>query len=246
MDHQTLTQYVARLKNTQNTPQLQKEFSEIIQEIGFQQFAYMRFHMENINAEQSIYTYSEAWKILYFKRDYHLIDPIFSRAFAENVPFFWSAEQYGHDPELINFFSEANKYGLYQGITIPLKSIEKKKAILTCASANAKQGITPVFDDEVMLISIQVLAETFHQMAIVFSDVYDHHLKPREQQILQLSALGLPTDKTAIFLGLNKDYVHEVISNALKRLGANNRVAAVYRSQELGFLKNLNKTRENP
>jgi len=236
VEYQTLIQFVIRLKSTKSVAQLQEVFTDIIQSVGFQQFAYVRFNTDSINPEQSIYTYSEAWKMLYLKRDYHLIDPVFSRAFAEATPFFWSADQYKDDQSLNEFFSESNKYGIYEGITTPLKSIEKRKAILTCSCAKTSQTVTPSLSDSLMLISIQVLAEVFHQMAIAFSDVYDHRLKSRERQVLTLSALGLPTDKTALFLGLNKDYVHEVISNALNRLGTNNRVAAVCRAQELGFL----------
>lgn len=238
MLYQTLIQNIHRLKNASHTDHLRKEFTLAIHAMGFQQFAYVRFNLKDINPEESIYTYSEAWKIRYFEKSYQLIDPIFERAFTESQPFFWSSAHYKDDPQLVQFFKEANKYGIGKGLTTSLKAVERKKAILTCACASTQNKNVPAFHDPAVLIAFQALAETFHQMAITFSEIYDHHLKYRERQVLKLCELGMETHKIATLLNLNKDYIHEIIANALRRLGVNNRTAAVARAKEIGEIEN--------
>ena len=239
MNYAQLMTYVEALKNTQYTYQLEKALTSILHEIGFQQFAYFCFKKDQISLENCIYTYSQVWMQQYLKNHYHKIDPILYRASEQKGMFCWCNQQYQKQSEnndVRQFCKQAQQYGINCGIAIPLKSVTNRKAVIVCVCSQEGGPHFPNLEDDILKITVSAVCNVFHHQALELSTDADVSLKTRESQILHLSAIGLSSEEAAIFLGLNKDYVHEVVSNILNKLGTRNRVAAVYRSQELGLI----------
>lgn len=54
---------------------------------------------------------------------YDRIDPVIGFAFASKVPFLWDAADFSGDKKIDHLSHEANQYGLYMGVTVPLKKL---------------------------------------------------------------------------------------------------------------------------
>ncbi|WP_117237007.1 response regulator [Thermus sediminis] len=62
-------------------------------------------------------------------------------------------------------------------------------------------------------------------------------LTPREEEVLKLLALGLSVKEMARFLGVSPDTVKDHLEHLYMKLEAHNRVQALERARNLGFLK---------
>lgn len=226
---------LASMKAATSIDVLQRHFSQAIMKLGFPYFAYMRWAKNDIELEQSIYTYPDAWISHYFKQDYHRIDPIFERSFTSPQPFFWSGSNFNSNIMIQNFFKEAQDYGIHHGITTPLRTAAQRRAMLTVAAPKSS------FSEEKqipMCLSIcQVLANSFHQSAMSISNSFDIRLSPRQKDVLTLASHGLTTRDISSVLGLTEPYICEVVSEILQKLGTTSRISAVRRALELGLIK---------
>ncbi|WP_245549966.1 helix-turn-helix transcriptional regulator [Kiloniella laminariae] len=224
------------MKLCQSAAELQECFTSIIIPLGFQQFAYMRFAKNSVAIEHSIYTFSEAWKIVYFQRGYDRIDPVFIEAFNAQDTFFWSASMPEFTKGQVEFFKEATDYGIFSGLTTPLKSDAKAKAIMTIVSARTEENkdLQNVPDKTKALI--RILAECFHQVAIKILSPEDLKFKPRQKQVLTMASYGMSSREIAAALDKSEAYINELITGILHKLGTQSRPAAVRRAFELGLL----------
>lgn len=69
-------------------------------------------------------SYPTEWIDLYFKKKFFSIDPILNKTKQSMIPFLWGEE---HSPEIFRndndsdyLFRNANDYGIYKGITVPI------------------------------------------------------------------------------------------------------------------------------
>lgn len=229
-----ITETLASIKSAHTIDELQDVFSLAIMKLGFPYFAYMRWAKNDIELEQSLYTYPEAWITRYFQQEYQRIDPVFERSFTSPHPFFWSANSDANSPIVSRFFQEAQDHGIHHGVTTPLRTAAQRRAILTVAAPRANcrtEKQTP------MCLSIcQVLANGFHQSAMAISNSFDIRLSPRQKDVLTLASHGLTTKDIATVLGLTEPYICEVVSEILQKLGTTTRISAVRRALELGLI----------
>jgi DNA-binding CsgD family transcriptional regulator len=61
-------------------------------------------------------------------------------------------------------------------------------------------------------------------------------LSPREREVLQMAARGIPSGEIAERLGLSPATVKSHFENAYLKLGARNRAAAVAKAMRLGLI----------
>lgn len=228
---------IGALKKSQSLPALREAMTKAIRFSGYQQFAYVRFAKDSPHVEESIYTYSEAWVIRYFENGYEGVDPVFVQALSQSDSFFWTSKTYERDANLWTFFKEANSFGIYQGITTPLKSASNRRAIMTIAASKTPANAGKLEADPAELAACRALSEAFHQTAITLSKTYSTNLKPREQEILSLASFGLTSEGIAAVLGIGIPYVNEVMTSLMHKLGTNSRTAAVRRAMELGLIE---------
>ncbi|MFK8033277.1 MAG: autoinducer binding domain-containing protein [Hyphomicrobiales bacterium] len=237
--HTYLQTSVGKLKSCNSLYELRGSFVGVIFPFGFQQFAYTRFSGEDILPDHSVYTYAQEWTEIYLGSNFHEIDPISIRANRESESFFWSADDYVDDIDLTSFFSQAGEFGLNWGVTTPLKTSQNAHAILTCSASslsNCPEGM-----NEIQLVTCcRVLSEVFHQCALSISDGNAMELRPREREVLALSAFGMSGNEIATVLGISPIYVSEVSRNMIQKFGVRNKLAALWRANELGLLSEKN------
>ncbi|MCZ4279480.1 autoinducer binding domain-containing protein [Kiloniella laminariae] len=236
MKYADLVWSVTELKRCKTTPDLRETFTKVIHKLGFQQFAYVRFTKNSVAVEVSIYTFSEAWKIVYFQKGYDQIDPVFVEAFNKNDTFFWSACMPEFTGEHQVFFDEAASYGIFNGLTTPLKSDAKAKAIMTIAAARTKENKNLKELPAGIMAYAKVISECFHQVALDIFNDQNVQLKYRQKQVLTMASYGMSSREIAAALDKSEAYINELITGILHKLGTQSRPAAVRRAQELGLL----------
>lgn len=233
--HTYLLNSVKKLKKCATLHELRGTFVGVIFQLGFQQFSYARFVGKDIMPSHSVYTYAEEWIQIYLRNNYQDIDPVLLEGSRASEPFFWSSEQYGDDKALEEFFETAGEYGVSWGVTTPLKASMKSNAVLTCSASKSSQR--PSNFSELQLVTCcRVLSEAFHQCALAVADTADISVRPREREVLELSSLGMSGNEIASIIGISPIYVAEVSRNIIQKFGVRNKLAALWRANELGLL----------
>lgn len=234
-----LLESASELKSCSTLHELRGSFVGVIYQLGFQQFSYARFSGKDIVPSQSVYTYAEEWITMYLENSYQDIDPVLLEGSRASEPFYWSAEQYEDDKTLTEFFETAGEYGVSWGVTTPLKASLKANAVLTCSASKTSKPPSGISEIQLVTCS-RVLSEAFHQCALAVADVAAITLKAREKEVLNLSALGMSGNEIALITGISPIYVAEVSRNIIQKFGVRNKLAALWRANELELLNKKN------
>nr|WP_306266244.1 autoinducer binding domain-containing protein [Pararhizobium sp. IMCC3301] len=229
---------VRKLKACTTMKELRATFGNAISPIGLQQFAYTKISGNVILFDQSIHTYAADWIDIYVRKDFARIDPVLELAQSEADPFYWSAEQFTGKPGLVEYFRQANGYGLSWGVATRLKTSSKTVGILLTCSASSTSHRPQDMSIEQLTACCRVLSETFHQSALVMTTTDRIVLRPREQEVLELSALGMSGTEIALIIGVSPIYVAEISRNLIQKFGVRNKLAALWRARELDLIGN--------
>lgn len=205
-----------------------KRLTTAIEKFGLQQFVYLRLGGDSLLPEESIHTYSAAWAQRYVERGYDKIDPVISLAWSNAKAFTWSADDFSNDEQVSEFFKEANAFGLYKGFTIPLKTMENKKAFLTFAAPKEAKRFDEVCKNSGNLSLMASLGSAFHQRALYFAGNRGIGLTKREKEVASYSGAGLTARDISEILGISQDTVNENLAKAMRKTGADNKSALSY------------------
>mgnify|MGYP003624361807 FL=1 len=227
---------VRKLKACTTLNELRCTFVSVIFPIGLQQFAYTKISDNIILFDQSVHTYDADWIDIYVGKDFARIDPVLELAKSEADPFYWSAEQFSGKPGMAEYFRQANGYGLSWGVATRLKTSSKSVGILLTCSASSSSHRPQDLSEEQLTACCRVLSEAFHQSALVITAADRIVLRPREQEVLELSALGMSGTEIALIIGVSPIYVAEVSRNLIQKFGVRNKLAALWRARELNLI----------
>lgn len=196
--------------------------------LGLQQFVYLRINGDTLVPEQSTHTYSEAWTERYVAKGYERIDPIIGMAWASSKPFLWSADDFSDQPLVKDFFEEADGFGIYSGVTVPLKAIGNNRAYMTMAAPRSSDVFAKAKLERAFLPTVRILASVFHQKNLELRGGGAKQLTKREREVLALFSAGATSAEVAAIFGRSVDTVNEASLNGMKKLGAENKTAATY------------------
>jgi DNA-binding CsgD family transcriptional regulator len=181
--------------------------------------------------------YPSHWQNYYVEHNYRYIDPIVIYAPFMAGPFLWDclSIRYDLNRKQVQLLSEAREAGLKNGITVPLHGPLGKVAVVCFASQ---------FDDanpRAQLSRLNVLASQFH---VVFTNlahglqnnVKTVDLSAREKDCLNWVAHGKTSWEISVILDINRNTVDFHIKNAMDKLDATNRIAAVFKAIRLGII----------
>jgi DNA-binding CsgD family transcriptional regulator len=177
------------------------------------------------------------WQNYYVERNYRYIDPIVIYAPFIAGPFLWDrlSIRYDLNRKQVQLLNEAREAGLKNGITVPLHGPSGKVAVVSFASQ---------FDDadpRAQLSRLNALASQFH---VVFTNlahglqnnVKTVNLSAREKDCLNWVAHGKTSWEISVILDINRNTVDFHIKNAMDKLDATNRIAAVFKAIRLGII----------
>lgn len=155
--------------------------------------------------------YPAEWIARYFAAGYDKIDPVVLIAPYAQTSVTWDELRH-YRPE---FFDEASSFGLVDGLTIPLRSIQG--CYVMCLAATEKEPMLSVKRAQLEAFAHGFFAAYLHLRGL---ESATHDLSANTVDVIRLSMAGLKTDEIAKRLSLTVDGVHWCIKDARKKLGA--------------------------
>ncbi len=176
----------------------------------------------------------------YLSKKHEQINPIFEYMRYPAHPFFWmDMERQGVlTPEQYRMMAEFEKVGAVSGLTIPLPSLEGEQAMV-CLSGEQPEKI---LSEDLPIINAKCMQFwlALHKLdggeKVKNDDLLQEILTPRELECLELCLHHETTRSIAQSLDRAEQTVQFHISNAIHKLGVQNRTQAVARACMLGLV----------
>lgn len=214
-----------------------KRVTELARELGFDYCSYgIRMPLPVSAPRTEVFdNYPADWHACYQAQGYLAIDPTVAQGGRSTMPFVWTDELFASARDL---WEDAKAYGLEYGWVQSCRDARGISGMLTLArsrenlSASELRAKTP---------AMSWLAQTAHfgmarcltakllpEAAVTLSN--------REIEILRWTAEGKTSSEVADILRIAERTVNFHINNAMVKLNANNKTAAVIRASVLGLL----------
>jgi LuxR family quorum sensing-dependent transcriptional regulator len=173
---------------------------------------------------------SEDFLAYYAEQDYYLLDPLARYCMHTSTPFVWHEVLNINDqpPIVRRIYSEAEEFGMPQGMTVPIRSVKGLTGTVTFAGHRDRFG--PRERLEMNILAMAMHARVAELSSEVKTMGQSRRLSDREQETLKWGALGKTSDEIASILGLTKRTVDQHFENAAKKLGTVNRVHTVVKA----------------
>lgn len=186
--------------------------------------------LQNINLNN----YPDEWNTLYKTQHYFELDPLVSHCKHNVLPIAWNEKTFSAVPDM---WAHAQTYGLRHGWAQSMHDFHGFFSMIRLARRNG-----PVQGREIYEKTPQVLW-ICHALHTVAAQKYTKSpdfqcpckLSSRETEILQWSALGKTAADIATILCLSERTVGFHISSAMRKLGVNNKIAAVMSAVKHGL-----------
>lgn len=205
-------------------------------ELGFQFCSFtMSSQLPNHHAKPIHFnTYPNEWNKLYTQAHFFDVDPVVAHCKRSVLPLVWNKKAFGTAP---NLWSLAQSYGVHLGWTQAVHDFQGVFSMLTLG--RSKGNVSP---EELYEKAGQVLWLCHAIHAVVARNYTEKpsvsppsKLTPRETEILKWSAMGKTASDIATILCLSERTVGFHISSTFKKLGVNNKIAAVLSASKAGL-----------
>ena len=177
---------------------------------------------------------SDEWNRLYFSKGYMYSDPIVQATLTSTTGFRWSdVEAAGPlDARSRQIMGEAREFGLGDGFTVPLATLEEERGGLTFAGP--KLDISPAQRGVLTLLASYVVG----QMLLIDSGPNERRmgLTPRERESLQWAAEGKTDWEIGELMGISRHGVDFHLRSARVKLGCVTRTQAVAEGFRRGLI----------
>ncbi|WP_146606128.1 LuxR family transcriptional regulator [Mesorhizobium kowhaii] len=204
--------------------------------LGYRWFAYLGFSEPALKVHSS---YPSSWARQYIEQKYEDIDPVVGLARSSQRSFHWdrwtlrlpSASQQ-------RFFSEAAKFGIHSGVTVPIRGGFGRFAAFTVAgNRDASLEVRPTeVMDTLQLAALYYHAHVYAKLQLGLTRVADAPLTQRERQCLYWAARGKKMPETAKILGITTRTVVFHLENARSKLSASTVAQAVAEATHRGLI----------
>lgn len=194
----------------------------------------LRGPLDNVVA---VSTYPADWIKRFVSRGYYRFDPVLAASHRYGAPFTWNLI-----PSVIpltkrqhRMFSEAKRFGIVDGLTVPLHMPGERLAACTFASARRKVASTD------QLAAAHVIATFAYQAARELIQASPRKSKPppltdRQIDCVALSAAGKTEWETSQILSLAPTTVHYHLTQAMRRYGVFNRQQLLFHALRDGLI----------
>ncbi|KRP64898.1 autoinducer binding domain-containing protein [Pseudomonas orientalis] len=214
-----------------------KKITAAAQQLGFDYCAYGLQLPLPLTAPKVVIldNYPDAWRDRYSAAQYVKHDPAVLHGRRTQAPLIWSASSFCHAPEL---WEEANAYGINVGWSQSHIDLVGASGMLSVSRSAQKLSPSERADIESKLIWLVSIAHSSLSRAITHRHrkEQDPCLTPREMEVLKWTADGKSASEISEILVVTKHTIDFHIKNAVHKLKACNKTAAVVRAAMLGLL----------
>ncbi len=234
-----LEHFARALADTASIEDLTSSLESATRELGFDYFTLMQ-HVDlsgSLEGVVAITTYHRDWVERFTSRGYHRFDPVLMTSHHYGAPFTWDLI-----PTVIpltkrqhRMFGEARRYGIYDGLTVPLHIPGERLASYTFASAR------PVASSVEQMAAAHVIATFGYQAArgLVLPPTrkpIPPPLTDRQIDCVALSAAGKTEWETSQILSVAPTTVHSHLTEAMRRYGVFNRQQLLFHALRDGLI----------
>lgn len=176
------------------------------------------------------------WSRRYFSHDYIALDPAIARVRANTGAFLWSElEDRGRlGPLERRIMGEAGEFGLRNGFTVPLVTLEGD--ISGFSFAGERIEVCPTTRGMLTLLATYALARGL-QLGGSTSPTTPDSLSDREREALQWAAEGKTECEISDLMRISQHGVDKHMRAARRKLGTRNRTHAVAEALRMGILR---------
>lgn len=207
--------------------------------LGFDSFVYALRIPENFSDSRLIVVngYPESWVDYYFEHAYYNSDPVMVYCSKSILPIEWKDLPIEPNTPESHMMNDAKKFGLQNGISMPIHTPHGEFGILSFAiDDNTQQAHEITFRT---LPFIQILASHIHEALRRISGLDDEIMRPlskREQECLKWAADGKAAWEIAHILRISERTVNFHINNTMQKLEVCNRQHAVAKATLKGLI----------
>lgn len=179
--------------------------------------------------------YPDEWTRTYSQAKFSVVDPVVEHCKGNVLPLVWDKTTFENVPSL---WLLAQTLGVHNAVTLTVHDFRGVFSMLTLS--RAKGAVTPEELYEKSGLALWLCHATHAQLVKKYADKPSAHpvskLTPRETEILMWSGKGKTAADIAAILCLSERTVGFHVCSCLKKLGVNNKIAAVLRAAQDGII----------
>ncbi|KTB55530.1 LuxR family transcriptional regulator [Pseudomonas sp. MAFF 301514] len=206
-------------------------------ELGFQ---YCSFKMSSQHTKSQSNpiehtNYPSEWTNVYAQAHYFDVDPVVKHCKEGVLPLVWRKETFENLPSL---WSLAQTLGVHNALTISVHDFRGVFSMLTLSRSQGDINPEELYEKAGMVLWLchAMHAVLAHKFAEKPSINPANKLTPRETEVLMWSGKGKTAADIAAILCLSERTVGFHVCSCLKKLGVNNKIAAVLRAAQEGII----------
>ncbi|AIV54974.1 bacterial regulatory s, luxR family protein [Burkholderia pseudomallei MSHR4377] len=209
-----------------------------VRQLGFKNFAYRHQISGAASSRCMLDGFPAEWRLRYDAADYLSIDPVVQHCRCRTVPLIWHDDLYTTSRAKL-MRDEAKSYGLVYGLSCPVHDRSGAISMLSMATDDPFEHDA---SDILRLLSLSQLLASFVHAAM--HELLDCRLRrqgscdltARERESLQWAGRGKTAWEISKILGISERTVVFHLSNAARKIGANNRAQAVVIASARGLI----------
>jgi len=205
-------------------------------ELGFKYCSFTMSSQQSGTQTKPIHfnNYPSEWNNVYKQAHFFDIDPVVAHCKSSVMPIMWDEKTFNTTPHL---WSLAQSFGVHLGWTQAVHDFQGVFSMLTLGRSNGEVSPEELYEKagQVLWLCHVMHAAVAQEYAEKTSVTAPCKLTPRETEILRYSALGKTACETAMILCLSERTVGSHISSCLRKLGINNKIAAVLCASNAGL-----------
>lgn len=209
-------------------------------QLGFDSFVYALRVPEDFSDSRLIVVngYPESWVDHYFEHAYYNSDPVMTYCAKSILPIEWKNLPIEADSAEFNMMNDAKKFGLQNGISMPIHTPYGEFGILSFAIDDDTHKAHEITSRS--LPFIQILAGHIHEALRRISGLHDEtmrSLSKRERECLKWAADGKAAWEIAHILHISERTVNFHLNNTMQKLEVCNRQHAVAKATLKGLIQ---------
>ncbi|WP_455885289.1 helix-turn-helix transcriptional regulator [Pseudomonas spelaei] len=229
-----------RLPKLEDQDQVTEVFEMVINEthaLGFQFCSFTMSTQQPLNPAPLFErnNYPAQWNHLYKQARFSEVDPVIAHCQRSVLPFVWQETAFSDAPHL---WALAKSQGVHVGWTQPLHGPKGTFSMLTLGRSTDEISPEELYEKAGNALWL------CHAMHTVVAHKYANepvaktssNLTPREIEVLRWSAMGKTAGEIAKILCLSERTVGFHNCSSMRKLGVNNKIAAVMVAAKAGFL----------
>lgn len=217
-----------------------KLFEKVIwhaRKLGFEYCAYgLRMPLPLTQPKISMFNnYPNAWQRRYQAEQYFTVDPTVQHGMRSQLPVVWSDNLFAPARE---FWEDARSFGLQVGWAQASRDVNGAGGLLTLARSCDSLSVSELQDNMYKMAWLTQMAHLgmSRLLASKLNPEIEIPLSCREAEVLRWTGDGKTSADIADIINISERTVNFHISNAMTKLNAANKLAAVVRAAMLGML----------